>query len=256
MLADPAFWAVAAPAVIILGLAKGGFAGVGVLAVPLMALVIPPMEAASIVLPILLVQDVVSVLAFRRAVAWGILRLMLPGAALGIFMGYALAAFVSAAAVELAVGMTAIAFGAHRLWGQRAARAAEAVEAGGRRGSPWLGVLCAVASGFTSQVAHAGGPPFQIYVLPKRLPRDVFIGTSAVFFAVVNWLKVPAYLGLGQMTPPILAAAGALLPLAVISTWAGVWLVRRIKADRFYTLIYVLLVAVGLKLVVDGVTGL
>jgi hypothetical protein len=256
VLTDPAFWAAAAPAVIILGLAKGGFAGIGVLAVPLMALVISPVEAASIVLPILLVQDVVSVFAFRRAVAWPIVRLMLPGAAVGIFLGYALAAFVSAAAVELAVGLTAIAFGAHRLWSQRVARAAAAVEAAEENGAPWLGLACAVASGFTSQVAHAGGPPFQIYVLPKRLPRDVFIGTSAVFFAAVNWLKVPAYLGLGQITPTVMATAAALLPLAVVSTWAGVWLVRRVPAERFYTVIYLLLVGVGLKLVADGVAGL
>ena len=119
-----------------------------------------------------------------------------------------------------------------------------------------LGFLCGAAAGFTSQIAHAGGPPFQIYVLPRRLPRDAFIGTSAIFFATVNWMKVPAYVALGAFTPKVLATAGVLLPLAIASTWAGVWVVRRVPAEGFYRVIYVLLVVVGGKLVLDGARGL
>ncbi|HEY9234273.1 MAG TPA: sulfite exporter TauE/SafE family protein, partial [Phenylobacterium sp.] len=121
---------------------------------------------------------------------------------------------------------------------------------------PWRGVLAGVAAGFTSQIAHAGGPPFQIYVLPKNLPRDVFIGTSAIFFAVVNWMKVPAYWALGQFTREALTTAAVLLPLAIVSTYAGVWLVRRVPAARFYRIIYLLLIAVGSKLAWDGAASL
>jgi len=254
MLTDPLFYAVAIPAVILLGLAKGGFAGIGVVAVPLMALVISPVLAASITLPILLVQDVVSVWSFRKTWDKGLLVLMLPAAAAGIFLGWLLAARVSVAAVELSIGVIAIAFSLQRLWVERAMKTAAAVEAGPAR--PWLGALCGAAAGFTSQVAHAGGPPFQIYVLPRRLPRDVFIGTSAIFFATVNWMKVPAYVALGQFTRPVLATAAVLLPLALASTWAGVWLVRRTPAEGFYRLIYLLLIAVGGKLAWDGASGL
>lgn len=254
MLTDPFFYAVAIPAVILLGLAKGGFAGIGVVAVPLMALAVSPVMAASITLPILLVQDVVSVWAFRKSWDKGLLILMLPAAAVGIFLGWALAAFVKEAAVELAVGATAVAFALQRLWAERAVKAAAQVEAGPAR--PWLGAICGAAAGFTSQIAHAGGPPFQIYVLPRRLPRDAFIGTSAIFFAVVNWMKVPAYIALGQFTPKVLATAGVLLPLAIASTWGGVWVVRKVPAEGFYKVIYVLLVAVGGKLVFDGARGL
>lgn len=254
MLTDPFFYAVAIPAVILLGLAKGGFAGIGVVAVPMMALAVSPVMAASITLPILLVQDVVSVWAFRKSWDKNLLKLMLPAAAGGIFLGWALAAFVDESAVELAVGLVAMLFALQRLWAERAVKAAAEVVA--TPGRPWLGVLCGIAAGFTSQIAHAGGPPFQIYVLPRRLPRDVFIGTSAIFFAVVNWMKVPAYIALGQFTPKVLATAGVLLPLAVASTWAGVWLVRRVPAEGFYKVIYVLLVAVGGKLVFDGARGL
>jgi len=259
MLTDPLFYAVAIPAVILLGLAKGGFAGIGVVAVPMMALAISPVLAAAITLPILLAQDVVSVWSFRKTWDRGLLILMLPAAAVGIFLGWLLAARVSVAAVELSIGLIAIAFSLQRLWAERAVKTAEVVEAGPARPpliGLGLGALCGAVAGFTSQVAHAGGPPFQVYVLPRRLPRDVFIGTSAIFFATVNWMKVPAYIALGQFTPQVLTTAAVLLPLALASTWAGVWLVRRVPAQGFYRIIYLLLIAVGAKLAWDGAHGL
>ena len=253
MLTDPFFYAVAVPAVILLGLAKGGFAGIGVIAVPLMALAISPVLAASITLPILIVQDVVSVWAFRKTWDAKVLRLMLPSAAVGIALGYALAAFVKPGAVELAVGAVAIVFALLRLWAERSSAPARAPQV---ERVPWRGVVAGVAAGFTSQIAHAGGPPFQIYVLPKNLPRDTFIGTSAIFFAAVNWMKVPAYWALGQFTAQSLSTALVLLPLAIASTWAGVWLVRRVPAERFYQVIYGLLILVGGKLAWDGAVSL
>lgn len=250
MIADPLFYAAAIPAVIILGLAKGGFAGLGILAVPLMSLAASPVQAASITLPILIVQDVVSVWAFRRDWDGGILALMVPSAAIGIAAGYSLAAFVSAAAVELAIGLVSVAFAVLRLRSERG------VPVPAKSGSRVAGAFWGVAAGFTSQIAHAGGPPFQIYVLPKRLPRDTFIGTSALFFAIANWMKVPAYAALGQFTNDNLLTSAALMPLAIASTVAGVWLIRRLPAERFYTLIYALLLLVGAKLVWDGTIGL
>lgn len=254
MIVDPVFYAFAVPAVILLGLAKGGFAGIGVIAVPLIALSTDPVKAAAITLPILIVQDVVSVWAFRKTWDRSVLWLMIPSAALGIVGGWALAEFVRPAAVELAVGLISVLFALQRLWNERAGAAP--VLAAEERRVPWKGVLAGIVAGFTSQVAHAGGPPFQMYVLPKRLPRDVFIGTSAIFFAVVNWLKVPAYIALGSFTRESLSTSAVLLPLAVASTWAGVWLVRRVPAEGFYRVIYLLLIAVGAKLVWDGAAGL
>ena len=250
MLTDPLFYLFAVPAVILLGLAKGGFAGVGAIAVPLMALAAEPVQAASVLLPILLVQDVVSVWAFRRTWDRAILARMLPGAALGILLGYLLASRVPGGAVELAVGVISILFGAHRLWAERHGAAAATP------GSWPFALLCGAASGFTSQIAHAGGPPFQMYALPRGLGRDAFIGTSAVFFAVVNWLKVPAYLGLGQFTRENLLTSAALLPVAIASTVAGVWLIRRVSGQAFYRLIYLLLIGVGAKLAWDGAAAL
>lgn len=231
-----------------LGLAKGGFAGLGALSLPIVALTVSPVRAAAILLPILIVQDIVGVWAFRRDWDGHVLGWMLPGAVIGIVLGYVFAASVDANAVLGAVGAVSMLFGAYRL---RAERGGVSVAAS--RSPGWVGMLFGVASGFTSQIAHAGQPPFQLWVLPRGLSRDVLVGTTAIFFAVVNWVKVPAYLALGQFTRANLTVAALLLPVAIASTLAGVWLVRRVSPARFYRAIYWLMIAVGAKLVVDAV---
>lgn len=230
-----------------LGLAKGGFAGMGALSLPLIALTISPVRAAAILLPVLIVQDVVGVWAFRRDWDGHVLGWMLPGAIVGVTLGYLFAASVSSDAVLGAVGAVSILFGLYRLWVERRGSLPNASRSPG-----WVGSLFGIASGFTSQIAHAGQPPFQLWVLPRRLPRDVLVGTTAIFFAAVNWIKVPAYLALGQFTRANLTTSALLVPVAIASTLAGVWLVRRVPAERFYTAIYVLMIAVGGKLLWDA----
>jgi uncharacterized membrane protein YfcA len=242
------FYLLAVPAVVLLGLSKGGLAGVGSLALPLMVLVIEPVQAAAIMLPILIVQDVVGVWAFRRHLNWYVLGWTLPGATLGILIGYLFAASVSSAGVMALVGVISIAFGAYRLWLGR-----QGAPSTGASSSPgWVGSLFGVASGFTSQIAHAGAPPFQLWVMPRRLERDVLVGTSAVYFAALNWIKVPAFAALGQFSAPNVLTAAALLPVAIVATFAGVWLVRRIDGERFYTIIYCLMILVGVLLLVEA----
>jgi uncharacterized protein len=250
MLTDPLFYAAAVPAVILLGLAKGGFSGIGVLAVPLLTLLVSPVQAASITLPILIVQDAVSVWVFRKAWDGKSLAILTPSALVGIVLAYLLAAYVHAAMVELAVGLVSLIFGARQL------RIMLRGTVRARQSSDIMGVIWGVTSGFTSQIAHAGGVPFQIYMLPKRLDRDVLIGTSAIFFATMNWLKVPAYAALGQLTRGNLATSVVLFPIAVVSTVVGARLIRRVDPERFYGLIYGLLLLTGLKLSWDGATAL
>lgn len=146
------------------------------------------------------------------------------------------------------VGAISILFGLYRLWTDRGGRVAAPASSPG-----WVGALCGIASGFTSQVAHAGQPPFQLWVLPRKLDRDVLVGTTAIFFGIINWIKVPAYAALGQFTPANLVTAGLLMPLAILSTLVGVWLVRRISPARFYAVIYWLMILVGIKLVWDAI---
>jgi uncharacterized protein len=204
-------------------------------------------------LPILLVQDLFSVKAFGAHRNDGVLKQMVPGACLGIFAGWALARFVSVSVVETAVGLIAIGFGIQRIRAEhRGAPGRIYSGLGGRL----AGMAMGAASGFTSQIAHAGGPPFQMHVLPMKLPRDSFIGTSTVFFALINWIKVPAYFALGAFTPANLWLAAVLMPTALISTWAGTVLVRRIDGPRFYAMMHALMILVGGKLVWDGFSGL
>lgn len=244
---DLAFFAAMVPAVILMGLSKGGFSGLGLLSLPLMALVVSPVAAAAIMLPLLMAQDVVTVWSYRREFDRRVLATLAPGALLGVLAGYLLAARVSDAAVGLAVGLISIGFALRRMLGGKGPAPA-ATQASWQAGGFW-GLAC----GFTSMIAHAGGPPFQIYVMPQKLPPAVFVGTGAIFFAAINVVKVIPYIALGQFSAQNLTASAALLPVAVAATFAGVWLVRRVPAERFYRLIYWLLLAVGAKLVFDGV---
>lgn len=247
MLTDPAFLTAAILSVFLLGLAKGGFAGLGALATPILALAIAPVTAAAILLPILIVQDVVSVWAFRKTWDRRIVLTMLPGALVGVGGGWFFADRLSEDAVMAALGGISIAFGLWRLWLERGGRAPLPSNSPG-----WVGALFGAATGFTSQIAHAGGPPFQMWVGPKRLPHETFVGTSAVLFAAINYAKLPAYLALGQFTRENLTISAALMPLAILSTFAGVWLIRRMETAWFYTMVYLLMVALGAKLLFDA----
>jgi uncharacterized membrane protein YfcA len=251
MITDPLFFAVAVPAVILVGLSKGGFRGLGLLSLPMMALVISPVQAAAIMLPILIVQDTVALFAYRRAWDRRNLAILLPSGVVGVAIAYLLAEYVPDAGVALVVGFLSVGFAARQLLPGSAWRQAEAKPGGVAAGWFW-GIL----TGFTSMIGNAGGPTFQIYIMPQRLPRDIFVGTGSMFFALLNWIKVPPFVALGQFTRENLTTAFVLFPLAIVATWAGVLLVRRVSGERFYTLSYVLLIPVGAKLIWDGVADL
>lgn len=235
-------------AVILVGLAKGGFAGLGAAAIPLLALVMDPVAAAGVLLPILMAQDIVSVWAFRKCFDARTLLLTIPGAAGGIFFGWWFAAVVDADAVRGLVGVIALAFGSYRLLPNLSRRLQMKGPA-----PEWLGIVMGGVSGFTSQIAHAGGPPFQIWALSRNFPHLVFVGTSSIFFAIINWMKVPAYLALGQFNGQNLILTALFMPLAIASTFAGVWLVKRVSPARFNFIINLLMVTIGLELIRQAV---
>ncbi len=242
-----AFYLAAIPAVILLGFSKGGFSGLGTLVVPLMALTISPVRAAAIVLPLLLVGDWVSVWAFRRDYSPRNLAILIPSSIIGVGCGWLLAARVSEDMVRLAVGLISILFVAYMVLRDRLGSAT--IE---KPGVP-SGVLWGAVSGFTSFISHSGSPPFQVYVMPQKLEPRVYAGTSAIVFAAINLLKAPPYFFLGQFSRANLIAAAWLMPVAIVSALGGVWLVRRVSADRFYAIILVLTFVVGVKLVWDAV---
>jgi uncharacterized membrane protein YfcA len=216
----------------------------------MLSLVASPVRAAAIVLPILLVQDWLSVWAFRRDFSSRNLIILIPSSMIGVGVGWLLAARVSDDAVRLAIGVISIAFVLYMLIRDRLGRAP--VE----KPSVPSGILWGSLSGFTSFVSHSGAPPFQVYVMPQYLKPPVFAGTATMFFAAVNLLKVPPYFLLGQFNRDNLFVSAGLIPVAILSTFAGVWLTRRVSADRFYAVILALTFLIGVKLTYDAVRAL
>lgn len=250
MIADPAFYAVAVPAVILTGLAKGGFLGaLGGFAVPLMSLVISPVEAAGIMLPILIAMDMVGLYAYRGEYHRTNLVILLPAALVGIALGWATAAYVTEAHVRLIVGLVGFIFAA-RYWLSRAHRSAT-FEPNRLKGTFW-----GMVAGYTSFVSHTGAPPFQVYMLPQRLPNAIYAGTAVIFFAVVNLVKVVPYAALGQFNATNLSTVAVLIPLAPIAMLAGVWLTRRVPQDPFYAILHAGLLIISAKLIYDALAVL
>lgn len=242
----------AVPAVILFGVSKGGFAGgLGVAAVPMMALVISPVQAAAIMLPVLCVMDLVALWKFRGRWVWSELALLIPAALLGIGVGTLLFSQMSPAIIRLLLGTIAITFTLHH-WFQRllAKRYAQ------NHFGPVLGILAAATSGFTSFVAHAGGPPLGMYLLRRGLDKTAFVATTAVFFTVVNYLKLIPYAWLGQLDSGNLKTSFVLMFLAPPSILVGYWLHTRISELFFFRFVYASLLIVGVKLVWDGINGL
>lgn len=244
IITNPFFYAVAIPAVIFLGLSKGGFSGVGIAATPLLALYLPPLEAAALLLPVLITQDLISIYVYRREWDASNLKIMLPGAVAGMTLAWLLASYISDNAVRITVGLIGLIF-VIDVWRKRAR-----IEP--TRMGPAGGVFWGAVSGFTSFMTQAGGPPFQVYVLPQRLPKLVLVGTTTIFFAVVNALKIVPYFALGQFHAGNFATSLALLPMAIIANFMGIWLVKHTPTNLFYNIAYALLLVISLVLLWQG----
>jgi uncharacterized protein len=247
-IADPAFYLVAVAAVLLVGISKGGFGGGGLFAVPAMALIVPPAQAAAIMLPILLIMDGVGVHAYRRRFDRGAMLVMLPGAVLGIAAGGFAFGLLDPDAMRLLIGALALGFVAWEVLGRGRLRPPA-------RPRTWLGALCGAISGFTSTIAHAGGPPAALYLLPLRLDKTVFVGSTVIFFGLVNLMKLVPYALLGQFTTVNLATSLVLAPLAPLGVRLGVRLHHRISQATFYPIIYGIVALTGAKLIWDGLGG-
>ena len=245
LITDPFFYAVAIPAVLLLGVSKSGFgAGFGSLAVPMMALAVTVPQAAAILMPVLLVMDLLGMAAFRKNVDRQLLRFLLPFGLLGIVIGALLFKVLDAKVVAGIVGGFTLLFLAQRLLFPP------------RADSPpppkWVGAILTATSGFTSFIAHAGGPPINAYVIPLRLSPVLFTGTMAFFFFFINLSKWIPYAWLGLLDLRNMLTSLALLPFAPIGVWVGVRIAHRIKPLLFYRLVYTGMFLTGVKLVWDA----
>jgi uncharacterized membrane protein YfcA len=249
-----AFYPVAILAILLTGISKGGFAaGAGGIAVPLMSIFIAPAQAAGIMLPILCAMDLFGVHAYRGRWSRPHLKVLLPSAIAGIGIGALAFGVLSANAVRLLLGLIAVTFTLNR-WFRLSERAAARLAAKGGPPGVAAGAFWGSLSGFTSTLAHAGGPPLAVWMLPQRLDRTVLVATSTLFFLVVNYVKLVPYALLGQLNPSNMTAAVVFAPLAPLGIWFGVWLHRRISERAFYAVSYWLLFASGVKLIWDALS--
>ena len=242
---DPFFYAVAIPAVLLLGISKSGFgAGFGSLAVPMMALAVTVPEAAAMLMPVLFVMDMLGLAAFRRHFDLKLIGFLIPFGLLGTLVGTLSFRLLDAKLVAGLVGVFTLVFLAQRLL----------FPPGPDSPHPprWLGAILTTLSGFTSFTAHAGGPPVNAYVIPMRLPPLVFAASMSAFFTVLNLSKWIPYAWLGLLDLRNMVTSLALLPFAPVGVWVGVKLAHRIKPQLFYRLVYLGMLLTGVKLVWDG----
>ncbi|MHC8493471.1 sulfite exporter TauE/SafE family protein [Thalassospira sp. SM2505] len=246
---DPFFYAVAIPAVLIAGVSKSGFGGgLGVIAVPLMALAVSPQAAAAIMLPILCLMDVANVWAYRTRWDRRNMLILVPAALVGILVGVLTFSYLSVAAVKLIIAMIAIIFTLdHWLRGKKAGATPKSPTWG-------KGTILGSLAGFTSFVAHAGGPPVSVFLLPQRMDKSVFVGTTVMFFIVVNYVKLIPYWFLGQFSGANLGTSAVLVPIAIFGTWLGLWAHDKVNVILFYRVCYTLLFMTGVKLLWDAVS--
>jgi uncharacterized membrane protein YfcA len=232
-------------AAFLVGLSKGGLALIGALGVPVLALVVSPVRAAAVLLPVYVLSDMMGLWVYRHEFSRENLRILMPSAVAGIAIGWATASYVSDRGVGLLVGL----IGASFCWNSWRTRhenpVARPVEL--KRGIAWGAV-----TGFASFVSHSGGPAYQVYVLPQRLPKMVYAGTTTILFAFMNVLKLVPYWALGQLSADNLRVAAYLALPALAGTLLGVRLVRILPTRSYFAVVQVLLLAVSLRLILKA----
>ena len=248
MIIDPLFYAIAVPSVILIGLSKGGLTGLGVLAVPLMAIVASPMQAAAVLMPILLILDLVAVWTYRKSFDKITLIITIPSSIIGIIIGAVLVSQVNPDWIRVIIGFIAISFTISH-W--RTAK-----DRGSRGHSIFRGTVWGSITGFTSFVTLTGAPPYQMYLLPLKLDQRTYAGTFMIFFWLNNILKIIPFMMLGEMTRSTVTTSMILFPISLIFTFLGIWIVRKLPTKIFYEIIYILLFLVSIKLIYDGFTNI
>jgi uncharacterized membrane protein YfcA len=246
---DPVFITAALFAVLITGISKSGLGGgLGQLSVPIMAVFISPVAAAAIMLPILCAIDLFNIWGYRKDFHRKNLLAMLPGAVIGIGIGALTFSHLDDNAIRLMLGGLSLVF-ALTYFVQQAPVSSET------RWGRLFGAVCGALAGFTSFVAHAGGGPVKMFLLPQRLDKRVFVGTNVYFFFIVNQVKIWPYLWLGQFSTDNLNTSLVLMPAVPLGVWIAWKLIKYIDAETFYKVCYILLFVAGIKLIYDGVLG-
>lgn len=226
-----------------IGLSKGGFGGtLGALATPLMALVMPPDQVVGLLLPILMFADVFAVamhwLRWERRLVW----LLIPGSVIGVTIGTYFITNVSTDVFKTVLAIIVLIFSAYKVFERRILGFFH------YRPHNWHGILAGTVAGFSSALAHTGGPPVSIYLLLQEITPRIFVATSAIFFMILNWIKVPYYYFAGLFNFQLLFQVAWLLPLVPLGVWIGRRFSERIARHVFDNIILALLVISALLL--------
>ncbi|SPF81608.1 sulfite exporter TauE/SafE family protein [Pseudoprimorskyibacter insulae] len=243
------YWGLAALASLFVGASKGGLPIIGMLSVPLMSIVMPPMVAAGLLLPIYILSDMYGIWLFRASFSRRNLAILIPAGAIGIGIGWATVSITDENAVKAMIGLVGLGFLADKM------RRRYKKDDRPRPAKVVPGLFWGSMAGFTSFISHAGAPPYQVYILPQKLPKMVFAGTSTILFAVINALKLPPYIMLGQVNGDSLKQGWWLLPVALFGSWLGHRLTKIIPEKAFFVFVEVALLLVSLKLLYDGIHG-
>ena len=235
------FILIASLSAFLVGASKGGLPMVGVLGVPLLALVMPPVAAAALLLPVYIVSDMVGLWAYRKEYSTRNLAILVPAMIFGVGLGWATAKITEEWMVTLLVGVVGLYYCASVVF-----RKANAPP---KRADVPRGIFWGMIAGFTSFVSHTGGPPYQAYVLPQKLPKMMFAGTSTIVFAIINLVKLVPYWALGQFNPTNLEVAAMLSPIAVAGALIGYKVTAILPEGIFYRLVEVALFLISLKLI-------
>lgn len=235
--------ALVALACFLTGLSKGGMGGgLTSLLAPMLSLVMPPSQALGLMLPILMVGDLFAVIAYWRKWDNKMSIGLLSGTPIGVTLGTFVIVGLSALLLRRFLALIVFAFVAYRLFEKRLQANLDYKPRG------WHAVFAGAVAGFTSTLAHAGGPPITIYMLLQKTSPQVFVATSAIFFVVLNWIKVPYYANIGLLNLGSLWYLIWMLPIIPFGVWLGKLLVKRIDAAIFEKLITGLLFVTGLLL--------
>ena len=239
------FFLAVVPAIVLYGIAKSGLGGsISLISVPLMTLVMPLTQALAIILPILIFSDMVAVYRFRKEFDFGTLKLIVPFAAIGIFIGSLTFSHFSEDILKFIVGLMGFLFTAHYFLFKKnkEEKSTKNFLKGG---------ICSTIAGFTSFCVHAGGTPTSIYLLPLRMKKEIYVGTRIIFFTFVNLIKLPFYLHLSMLNLQTFKQSMILLPLAIFGIYIGYRILKIIDETLFYNILYILILVTSSKLILD-----
>jgi uncharacterized protein len=244
------FWIIATVAALFIGASKGGLPMVGVLAVPILSMKMSPVLAAGMTLPIYIVSDMYGLWMYRKEYSLRNIQIVAGAAVIGIIVGWATASITSENLVKFFVGLIGLYYCVDLFIKSRRKTPVEPQIADLPRGIFWGAI-----TGFTSFVSHSGGAPFQMYVLPQRLEKMVYAGTSTITFAIINLVKLPPYWQLGQISVNSVETAAMLAPIALFGAWGGYHLTRILPETLFYRIVEIALFILSIKLIYDALVG-